>query len=160
MEVTTLISILWVRKFRSREVKYLVQSSPVCKCPRSGSLKIDAEVETCTEGLPGSILGNNTVSEGSGIELKEEVTHACAALTSACPLGISGLGGPIRSTLRWDLGLLWERGRNVGDDTSWKRHQHLETRVPGADGDSGCAASTQLTWDCDLTWKEGLCRCN
>lgn len=93
MEVTTLISILWVRKRRSREVKYLVHSSPVCKCPRSGSLKIDAEVETCTEGLPGSVLGNNnTGSEGSGIELKEEVTHTDAALTSACPLGSCRLG--------------------------------------------------------------------
>lgn len=93
MEVTTLISILWVRKRRSREVKYLVQSSPVRKCPRSGSLEIDAEVETCMEGLPGSVLGNNTGREGSGIELKEEVTHTDAALTSACPLGSSGLGG-------------------------------------------------------------------
>lgn len=91
MEVTTLISVLWVRKLRSREVKYLEQSSPVRRCPRSSSLKIDAEVQTSTEGLPGS--------EGSGIELKEEVTHADAALTSACPLGSSGLGGLFRSIL-------------------------------------------------------------
>lgn len=99
MEVTTLISVLWVRKLRSREVKYLEQSSPVRRCPRSSSLKIDAEVQTSTEGLPGSVLGNHTGSEGSGIELKEEVTHADAALTSACPLGSSGLGGLFRSIL-------------------------------------------------------------
>lgn len=99
MGVTTLISILWVRKPRSWEVKYLVQSSPVRKCLRSSSLKIDAEVETCMEGLPGSVLGNHAGSEGSGIEAKEEVTHTDAALTSACPLGSSGLGGPFRSTL-------------------------------------------------------------